>query len=107
MFASDDDVEDHDVAALFGLAGDLGLDASGQRFFERAEIALLIGDVGQLLLGADVVSENVFRRRHARFLGQMIDKRRHELGLGRRFLHKLRKISVVLAVAARAISVPA
>ena len=97
MFASDGHVEDHDVAALFGLAGDLGLDASRERLFERAEIALLIGHVGQLFLGADVVPENVFRRRHARLLGQMINKRRHELRLGRRFLHELRKIRVVLS----------
>ena len=91
---------DHDVAAFFGLADDLGLDAARQRLFERAEVPLLIGDVGQLLLGADVVAEHVFRRRHAGFLGQMIDKRRQELRLGRRLLHERREFRIVLAAAA-------
>ena len=98
MFASDDDVDDHDVAALFGLAGDLGLDAAGQRLFERAEIPLLIGHVGQLFLGADDgTPEHVLRRFGTpAFFGQMIDQRRQKLRLRRRFLHERRKIGVVL-----------
>ena len=81
---------------------DLGLDAARQRLLERAEVPLLIGDVGQLLLGADVVAEDVLRRRHAGFLGQMIDERRQELGLGRRLLHELRKFRHRPATAAPA-----
>ncbi len=88
-------IQHHDVAAFFRLAHDLGLDASWQRFLERAEILLLIGDVGQLFLGADVVSKHVLGRRDASLLGQMINKRRQELGLGRRLLHELGKVRVV------------
>jgi len=88
-------VEDHDVAALFGLAGNLGLDSPRQRFFERAEIALLIRDVGQLLLGADVIPEHIFWRRDTGALGQVVDQRRQELGLGRRLLHKCREVRIV------------
>jgi hypothetical protein len=44
-----------------------------ERLLEGAEEAELVGGVGELLLGPDVIAEDVLRGGNAGLLGQMID----------------------------------
>ena len=89
------DIDNHDLATLFGLANDRGFHATRQRLLERAIPLLLVSPVGQLLLRPDVIAEHVLRRGHAGFPRQVIDERRREVGPGRRRLHKRREIGIV------------
>jgi len=88
------DVDGDHVAAFVGLADDLHLHARC-RFFERAVVLEDVGVVGQRVWRADVVAEDVLRRRDAFDERQMVDERTAVVRIAGPFLVELRELFVL------------
>ena len=88
------DPHDDQLAILVGRPDRLDLDpwCCGR---ERAVVLQRVGVVGQLGGRADVIAEHILGRWHAVHLGQVIDERADEVGLGRPFLDGLGEVLVL------------
>ena len=85
---------DDELASFVASADRRDVDA-GRRVGEGAVVPQDVGVVGQLSRLADVMAEDVLRRRNARSLGQVIDERAHELGPGRPLPDRAGEVGIV------------
>ena len=88
------DPDDDQLAVLVGLADRFDPDA-WRGGGERAVVLQRIGVVGELAGRADVITEHVLGRRHARHLWQVIDERADEVRLRRPLLDELGEVFVL------------
>jgi hypothetical protein len=85
---------DDELASLVGLADRLDLHAR-RRLLERAVVLHDVGVVGQLVGGADVVAEDVLRRRNPFDDRQMVDERAALVPLAGPILDRLLELRVL------------